>query len=89
MKRIAAAALLFCGAAHAAVIAVAQQGKHRLELHDEAGPCLGPARLAIYSDGAQKVPGCWLVRPDGVTIAFLDGDLATIPLVAFKKPEEI
>lgn len=89
MKLIAAAALLFCGAAHAAVIAVAQQGKHRLELHDEAGPCLGSARLAIYTDGAQRIPGCWLVRPDAVTVSFLDGDHAAIPMAAFKPPQDV
>lgn len=89
MKRIAAAALLFCGAAHAAVIAVAQEGKHRLELHDEAGPCVGQARLAVYSDGAQRIPGCWMVKPEGVSIAFLDGDHITIPLAAFKRPQDL
>lgn len=85
----ALAALLCAGAAHAAVIAVAQEGKHRIELHDQAGHCLGQARLAIFSDGTQRVPGCWLVRPEAVTIAFLDGDHVTLPLAAFRKPQDV
>lgn len=83
------AATLVAFSAHAAVIAVAQEGAKRLDLHDQAGHCVGQARLAIYTDGAQRVPGCWLVKPDAVTVAFLDGDFITVPLTVFRKPQDL
>ncbi len=86
---LVAAALLLASAAHAAVVAVAQQGQHRLELHDQAGHCLGEARLAVYADDKQRIPGCWLVRAEGVSIAFLDGDHIVVPAAAFRKPSQL
>lgn len=75
---------------NAAPIAVAQSGKLRITLHDEAGPCVGPARLAVFEDGMQRVPGCWVAAPpDAIAIAFLDGDAARVPTALFRKPEEI
>jgi hypothetical protein len=85
----AMATLLLAIGAHAAVIAVAQQGKQRLELHDQAGHCLGEARLAIFSDGAQRIPGCWLARAEHVTVAFLDGDHVAVPFALFRRPQEL
>lgn len=85
----AAAALLLAASAHGAVIAVAQQGKIRLELHDQPGHCLGEARLAIFSDGTQRIPGCWLARAEGITIAFLDGDHVAVPFALFRRPQEL
>lgn len=87
--RMIALSLLLAGSVEAAVIAEAVQGKLRIELHDEAGVCVGSARMAIFSDGEQKIPGCWVVQPDAVQIAFLDGDVARLPLAVFKKPESI
>lgn len=90
--RLAAAAmttLLLAIGAHAAVIAVAQEGKNRLELHDQAGHCLGQARLAIFADGVQRIPGCWVARTEAVTIAFLDGDFVTLPFAVFRKPQDL
>lgn len=92
VARLAAAAVALAAlavAAQAAVIAVAQDGARRLDLHDQAGHCLGQARLAVFTDGVQRVPGCWLVKPDAVTIAFLDGDFITVPLAAFRKPQDL
>lgn len=75
---------------NAAPIAVAQSGKLRITLHDEAGPCVGPARLAVFEDGQQKVPGCWVVAPpDAIAISFLDGDAARVPMAVFRKPDEV
>ena len=92
IARLAAAAAAMAAlavTAQAAVIAVAQEGAKRLDLHDQAGHCLGQARLAVFTDGVQRVPGCWLVKPDAVAIAFLDGDFITVPLSAFRKPQDL
>lgn len=75
--------------AHAAVIAVAAEGSVRLELHDTAGPCVGAARHAVFTDGAQRVPGCWVAREGTVHVVFLDGDRASVPVNLFRKPEEV
>lgn len=90
MKRLAMLLpLTFANLAHAAVIAVAAEGAVRLELHDTAGPCVGQARHAVYSDGKQRVPGCWVARDGAVQVVFLDGDQATVPVQLFRKPEEV
>jgi hypothetical protein len=75
-------------AVNAAVLAVATQGAARLELHDTTGPCLGEARHAVYTDGRQRVPGCWVARDGEVHVAFLDGDALQVPVRAFRRPEE-
>jgi hypothetical protein len=74
--------------AQAAVLAVAVEGAVRLELHDTTGPCLGEARHAVYTDGRQRVPGCWVARDGEVHVAFLDGDALQVPVRAFRRPEE-
>jgi hypothetical protein len=76
-------------AAHAAVLAVAVEGAVRLELHDTTGPCLGEARHAVYTDGRQRVPGCWVARDGAVHVAFLDGDALQVPVGVFRRPEEV
>lgn len=85
----AALSLLAAASAQAEVVAVAQQGNNRLELHDQAGHCLGRAKLAVFTDGVQRIPGCWLFHPEGVTVAFLDGDHLAVPLSSFRKPDDI
>lgn len=90
MKRLAMLLpLTLADLAHAAVIAVAVDGAVRLELHDTAGPCVGAARHAVYSDGQQRVPGCWVARNGAVHVVFLDGDRASVPAQLFRKPEEV
>ena len=89
MKTIAACLLALASASNAAVIAEAVEGDLRLELHDEAGPCLGEARLAVYWQGKERIPGCWKLRPPVVTIVFLDGDLARVSIDLFKRPEPL
>lgn len=78
------------GSAHAAVIAVATEGDVRVELHDDTGPCLGTARLAIYTDGTVRTPGCWRWLPQMgvVAIAWLDGDFSQVAPAQFREPEE-
>lgn len=90
MKRLAMLLpLTLANLAHAAVIAVAAEGAVRLELHDTAGPCVGQARHAVYSDGRQRVPGCWVARDGAVHVVFLDGDHASVPIQLFRKPEDV
>jgi hypothetical protein len=90
MKRLAMLlSLTLANLAHAAVIAVAAEGAVRLELHDTAGPCVGEARHAVFSDGTQRVPGCWVARDGAVHVVFLDGDRASVPVNLFRKPEDV
>lgn len=86
MKALAFPILLLAETARAAVLAVATQGSVSVSITDEVGPCMGPARLAIYSDGKQRVPGCWVTGDGMVIISWLDGDQGRIPQQAFQKP---
>jgi hypothetical protein len=75
----------------AKVIAFAQSADGaRIVLHDEAGPCVGNAKLAehIAPDGT-VVQGCWLALPTSVTVSFLDGERGTVPLGHLKKLTDI
>jgi hypothetical protein len=92
-----AAILGGCGtlapAAAAGVVMTAGEpnGAARFDLYDDAGGlCVGEARLAVYvpKDGA-SVRGCWVAGATGVHIVFLDGDKASIPFSALKKPEDV
>lgn len=87
MRLIAASLLALASVTHAAVIAEASNGEAHLALHDEAGHCLGSARLAVFSRGPERIPGCWKVTPPFVSIAFLDGDAIQVPMGAFKPPK--
>lgn len=77
--------------AAAAVLAVAIDGTVRLELHDDPGPCLAGARLAIWSDGKARVPGCWRPVPGAnqVAVAWLDGDSSLVDMRVFREPERL
>lgn len=85
--KLLALALVAAAQANAAVVAEAVNGGMRIDLHDETGPCLGPARLAVFSRGPEKVPGCWVFLDGDVQIAFLDGDIARLPAGVFRKPK--
>jgi hypothetical protein len=75
--------------AAAAVIAVAGNAEQRAELHDEAGPCVGAARLAVFIQGKARTPGCWVMAgTDAVQIAWLDGDVSNVAVRHFKRPDE-
>lgn len=88
MRMLAAVLLALAGASQAAVIAEVRDGDRLLQLTDEVGPCLGNARIAIWSQGEQRVPGCYVVRVATMTVhvAFLDGDAAEVPIGLFKAP---
>ncbi len=83
---IALLSLLLAGSAAGDVIAEAWDGEVRVELHRDAGPCVGPARWAVYYQGRVRIPGCWILNADSVQIAWLDGDVSFVPLRAFREP---
>jgi hypothetical protein len=58
---------------------------------DERGPCIGDARLAWYvsPDARSKVPGCYVLSPQGVAVSWLDGDRGDVPMQALKKPTSL
>lgn len=82
-------ALLATQTAFAGVIAEATSGGITVQLHDEVGVCVGRARHAVYLDGQQRIPGCWVAHEDRIIIVFLDTDIANIPHAAFRKPKEV
>jgi len=54
--------LLFLGSAQAAPILVATESTgSTITLHDEDGPCLDGAKLAVWrsADAKRSVPGCY------------------------------
>lgn len=88
---IAAAGLLAAAQpTQARVVAIAISGDGaRIELHDQAGPCVGAARLAEHVvPGGHKVAGCWLADAQAVRISFLDGERGNIPLSHFNPVED-
>lgn len=74
----------------AVAIAGDHNGKHVL-LYKEQGICMGKSLKAkFYGETAKPIEGCW--KPIGnniIQVVFLDGDFATIPMAAFRKPEEL
>lgn len=78
--------LLVSGLAQADVVAEARAGNMVLELHSDAGPCVGSARWAILIKPPERIPGCWILTTEGVQIAFLDGQMARVPIQAFREP---
>lgn len=90
---LALAALLCASSAQAELMGVvdAQNGVV-VNLHREAGPCVGGARRAEYVDVVKKqnIPGCWAVQGGGVIqVAWFDGDADAIPLSAVRLPKEV
>lgn len=75
----------------AKVLAVATSADGaRIVLHDEAGPCVGDAKLALHiAANGDTVAGCWLTAPGVVTVAFLDGERGTIPVSHLQRPTAI
>lgn len=84
MNTLAVALLL---AAAPAPVAEYREGDARVELYEQAGPCVGSARWAVYLQGPVRVPGCWILRGESVQIAWLDGDATLMPARVFRKPE--
>lgn len=89
MRSLALALLLCVGSVNAAVVGEVSNGTARIVLHDEAGPCVNGALLAVYESGEEKVLGCWKSDGQAVYLAFLDADSAAIPARAFRKPQAI
>ena len=69
----------------------AGDGNEWIRLYNSKGECRGEAMKAeyIYKDKS-KVLGCWKPLPGGrIQIVFMDGDIAIVPITAFKEPEEV
>jgi hypothetical protein len=81
------ALMLGSSAVKADVVGVVEAEDARLYLHEEAGPCVGGARLArhVAKDG-KEIPGCWVFVQGRVQVAFMDGDMALIPPAVVRKP---
>ena len=89
MKYAALALLMAASAAQADVVAEFVEGDFRVELHEDAGPCVGEARWAVLMHGRERVPGCWILTPDGVQIAWLSGKADVLPARLFRKPQPL
>lgn len=77
------------GSASGSLVAEAQEGNVRIELHDVPGPCQGNALWAQYQEGKVRISGCWVLAGNAVQIVWLDGDVSRIDARVFKKPKEL
>lgn len=61
--------------------AASDPGGARVVLMPSAGPCTGQARQALHvtADG-QRTPGCWIMTPSAVHVAWFDGEMGMIPV---------
>lgn len=90
LRRLLAAALLLMPAATMSeVVAYTVRGRGLIELHDTHGICFGEARLAVFTDGVRRIPGCWMVRINVVTVVFIDGDFVTIPVTSWRRTDDV
>lgn len=76
-------------AAHGAIVAEAVADGERLELHDQVGPCVGGALMAVYESGRERIPGCWRLSGQTVTLVLLDGTWAHVPARSFRAPKTL
>jgi hypothetical protein len=91
MRYILAASLALAAfSAESKPIAFAQSADGaRIVLHDDAGPCVGSAKLAEYIPlKGTSVQGCWLALSGSVTVAFLDGERGSVSFADLKKLTE-
>lgn len=74
------------GASHAEVIVrFVQTPEGRIDLYADQGPCRAEVKRAEYVPAkGDPVPGCWVVRRTMVSIVFLDGDIAQVPILALQ-----
>lgn len=58
-----------------------------LTLHDERGPCVQGAKLAVWRspDRTVTIPACYRKHAGKVLIAFLDADFRILPEAEFRK----
>lgn len=79
--------LALAAPAHAQLLGEVRSDNGRIELREEAGPCVGQARSAIFvGNNGLRVQGCWIPRPSMIFVVFLDGDVAQIPPQVIRKP---
>ncbi len=87
MKTFVIPLLLAATVAQGAVVAEVVAGDKAVRLHDEPGPCVVPALMAVFQDGMHSIIGCWKLEGATVRLVFLDGDTLDLPAVAFRKPK--
>jgi hypothetical protein len=85
---LAAAGALLSPPANAAIVGtVPHPSGSFINLHDEAGPCVGDAKRAEFvAADLSKVAGCWVASQGFVMVVFFDADVARIPFPAVRKP---
>lgn len=72
-KLVLVAALAVCGVAQAKDVFVAERGKNKLTLTDEAGSCPVGTKLARLIQEGEKSEGCWIAAHGMVFFFFEDG----------------
>jgi hypothetical protein len=72
----------------AAVLVARTPDGTTITLTDEAGPCEGEAKKAVWTsaDAKRKVVGCYVLTHRGAFVSFLDADRMDIPLQVLAKP---
>lgn len=89
MRALAVLLLAFALPAYAGHVGTVEGPYGRIDLFDDLGVCLAPAKRAEFVDPKGRiVPGCWKISPgaDLVSVVFLDGDISLVPIGAIKKP---
>ena len=83
--------LMLFGSAHAEMLGKAEDRSATIEIHSDKGICVGEARRALWvsKEGKPNVVGCWLFDGAAFQVAFLDGDVAQIPVAAVKRAEKL
>ena len=93
MKYLLLCAALTCTSANAEVAGVVNAGDGAtIELHKEAGPCVGDALLAGYRPANAVKPtigGCWKIVGKFVMVSFFDADRSDIPISDVQLPKKI
>lgn len=61
-----------------------------ITLHDDAGPCEGDAKMAVWrsADATRSVRGCWIFAGIGVWVSFLDGERGDFRLAILRKVKD-
>ena len=93
MKSLLLCAALVCTSANAEIAGVVDDADGAtIELHKEAGPCVGGALLAGYRPANAVKPtigGCWKIVGKFVMVSFFDADRADIPISDVQLPKKI
>lgn len=74
----------------AALLVLQQSDGSRIELYGGRGPCSAPALHGAYIPASgDPIGACWRPVGSDILMVFLDTDVHTIPLAAFKRPTRL